>query len=277
MRLAALVTMFVVVCLAPASALRLTQPKMVPCSNWSSIDGAGPLQLNGTASLGGGAIKLTSSAYTQVGSAFRKAPVDVTAWETSFSFRLQGPGENADGITLCIHNDPKGALALGSAGGFLGYGVCETWDTPGITNSIAIEFDDYFNEGFNDLPGDHVGIDTDGSIVSKVAVPSPFPLDSDTINVTVTYYSEILTVYMSAGDPKSRNLAWPRLREPILSYQVDIPAIVGSDTAYIGFTGATATFFQASEIVSWTFANPMRWEGPPRAGDATLWDDRQAL
>lgn len=266
--------MLVATCLAPASALRVALPKAVPSSSWSTIDGAGPLQVNGNASLGGGAIRLTASTYTQVGSMFRQAPVDVRAWETSFSFRLQGPGENADGITLCIHNDPKGALALGSAGGFLGYGVCEYWETPGIAKSIAIEFDNYFNEGFNDLPGDHVAIDTDGSIVSKVAVPSPVPLDSDTINVTVTYYNKILTVYMSFEDPNSRDFGRLRPREPILSYQVDIPAIVGSDTAYIGFTGATATFFQAQDITSWTFANPMRFEGPPYAGDATLWNDR---
>lgn len=267
--------MLVAMCLTTASALRLMPPKAVPGSNWSTIGDAGPLQLNGSASLGGGAIKLTSNSQNQVGSAFRKVPVDVTAWETTFSFRLQGtPGETADGITFCIQNDERGPKALGSAGGYLGYGIGEYWETPGISKSVAIKFDDYHNSEFGDLSDDHIGVSTNGDIRSHVMVPAPFALDSGTVTVRITYYEQMLTVYVSNESDLQFGIGTGLAMKPVLRYHIDISAVLGSEIGYIGFTGATAWFFQSSEILSWTFAKPMRWEGPPCAGDATVWDDR---
>lgn len=231
------------------SCLAAPEAGPLPSGAWNTIEGAGPLQLNGNASLGGGAIRLTASAYAQNSSVFRKNPVDVTSFETSFAFRISGPTDRADGITLCVQNDPRGASAMGSAGGYLGYGASKSWDTPGIVKSLAVEFDDYFNTGFNDLPTDHIGIDTDGVIVSSVAAASPFSLEGEVINVKVTYSEKILTVYLSRGE---KNPA-----QPVLSYRVDILAMLGSDMGYIGFTGATASYFQTSDVIGWTFLNPV--------------------
>lgn len=244
-----------------------TQTEAKGISAWNNIEDAGPLETNGNASFIGSTLRLTDDVTSQVGSIFRRDPVNVTAFETTFSFRLTGSGDHADGITLCIQNDERGALALGSAGGFLGYGVCESWNTPGITKSIAIEFDNYFNEEFKDMSEDHVGVNSNGSVVSMVAGSSPFPLANRQINVKITYDGKVLNVYMSAGEgfrsQKARYL--PPLKY-VMGGTVDIPAAVGGDTAYIGFTGATATSMQASDILDWTFSNPMVTQKKSRLG-----------
>lgn len=238
----------------PASAAERT---WILGRDWITIHEAASMQFNGHASLQDGAIRLTSSTYSQNGSAFWKTPIDARAWETAFSFRLQSSGgETADGITFCIQNDKRGPLSLGSAGGYLGYAVSEPWNTPGISKSVAIEFDDYYNAEFSDVQEDHVGIDINGSIVSKLQAPSPVPLNAETVRVRITYRDQVLTVSMWT-DPSDRTFGVTNEPSVVLKYSVDIPAILGSNTGYIGFTGATATFFQTSEITSWTFANPL--------------------
>jgi len=37
-------------------------------------------------------------------------------------------------------------------------------------------------------------------------------------------------------------------------YEIDIPGTIGSDTAFVGFTGATGGFIGNQCIESWTYA-----------------------
>jgi hypothetical protein len=39
------------------------------------------------------------------------------------------------------------------------------------------------------------------------------------------------------------------------SWAVDIPAVVGGNTAYVGFTGGTGGLTATQEILSWAFSN----------------------
>jgi len=254
MRLTTIVCTLVLIAVTIGYSATRLRPTWSYSSHWTNFSEAGPLQLNGNASFYREGVRLTDNAYSQVGSLFRKAPIDARDWETSFSFQLQGPFEHADGITLCIQNDRRGALALGSAGGYLGYGRSDAWETPGIPKSFALEFDNYYNPEFKDLRVDHIGIDTDASVVSNVAVASPVSLSGRLVNVKVTYYDKVLEVYIAADGQNPE--------KPFLSYPIDIPAIIGSEIGYIGFTGATATYVQTSDVTRWTFANPKRVDAP---------------
>jgi Bacterial lectin len=59
----------------------------------------------------------------------------------------------ADGIVFLIQSDPRGASALGEAGGALGFA--------GISPSLGLEFDIYQNPG--DPAANHIGIIVDGN------------------------------------------------------------------------------------------------------------------
>lgn len=230
-------------CAASCPALSL-EPCSTPVGSVAGVPG--PLTLNGSARFVEGIVRLTDNAVSQNGSVFTSKPVDVSRFDTTFSFRLHGSEEHADGITFCIHNDSKGASALGSLGGYLGYGVSEWWDTPGISRSVAVEFDDYYNDTFSDLPTDHVGIDVLGSVVSKTQVATPVPLVGDVVNARVVYAGGMLSVYAWTGDYQ------PNV--PFLQYEVDIPSVLGSHTGHVGFTSATATYAQYTDVPSWVFA-----------------------
>lgn len=225
---------------------------------------APPLRFNGRAGVmpETSALRLTSNGISQAGSVFTPEPLYIGCFDTTFSFMLHGSEEHADGLTFCIQNDPKGFSALGSLGGYLGYGTSDFWDTAGISRSVAVEFDDYYNDEFRDLPTDHIGIDIQGSVVSKAQAATPVPIVGESVKARVTYDGTMLSVFVWSGDQQPA--------APFLSYAVDIPAIVGSSQAYVGFTGATATYFQFTDVTSWRFGarELVPWRAPVAVGDA---------
>ena len=128
----------------------------------------------------------------------------------------------ADGFTFTIQgNNPN---ALGFGGGDLGYG--------GIGNSVAIKFDYYNNAGEGT---DSTGLYTDGAHPMVPAIDlsgTGVNISSgDVMNVTMSYNGSTLNVTIAdtfTGASASQ------------SYAVNIPAVVGSAKAYVGFTGGTA-------------------------------------
>lgn len=204
-------------------------------------------QLNGSAKYIDGAVRLTDNVVSESGSMFAGTPVSISHFDTTFSFRMYGSDQNADGLTFCIQSDPNETRALGSVGGYLGYGVCEAWNTPGIARSVAIEFDDFCNELFKDLPNDHVGIDVNGSVISETQEASPVPLTIDVVKARVLYTRGYLNVYVWSGKTQPR--------KPLLRYQIDIPFTLRSSTGFVGFTAATAMNYQYTDVLYWAFNN----------------------
>ena len=88
-------------------------------------------------------------------------------FDTTFKFRVANPSlrcdtmddaftkcrsRGADGFAFVLQNDAR--QALGGAGAELGYG--------GITNSLAVEFDTYFNPELLEPYENHVSVHTRG-------------------------------------------------------------------------------------------------------------------
>jgi hypothetical protein len=204
------------------------------------------------------AARLTDGGFNQAGSIFSNNRVDVTNFATTFSFQLT-PGTNptADGFTFTIQgNNPA---ALGPAGGGLGYGPDRpdpTHMNKGIRNSVAVKFDLYSNagEGVNST-----GIFTDGRspTVREPGLDDSFPdisLDlsgsgidlhsQHVFSVTLTYDGTMLTETITDTATKAMFSH---------SYAVDIASLVGSNVAYVGFTGGTGDLTAIQDIQTWTY------------------------
>jgi Legume lectin domain/FG-GAP-like repeat/Bacterial Ig-like domain (group 3) len=197
----------------------------------------GPMQFNGSTTLDGSRLSLTSGVQYQAGSAFYATPIGVQSFTTNFTFRLSNAV--ADGFTFTIQNVRPGAL--GGSGGRLGYA--------GIGKSVAIKFDLYNNRGEGP---DSTGLYIDGAAPNVPAINlanTGIHLHSgDPMSVHISYnigYNGgelILTI-----TDQVTNAVWSN------SFAVDIPATVGGNTAYVGFTGATGDDTSTQAITSWTY------------------------
>jgi hypothetical protein len=190
------------------------------------------LKLNGTASLNGAALQLTSGGTFQAGSAFYSTPVNVQAFATDFAFQLTDPA--ADGFTFAIQN--SGPTALGLPDDALGYA--------GIAKSIAVKFDLYNNAG--------EGPDSTGLYLNGVTPTVPaINLSSTGIN----FHSGDIILAQITYDGASLRLTLTdtvTLATSSHSFPVDIPGTVGN-TAYVGFTGGTGAKTSTQQVLSWTY------------------------
>lgn len=121
--------------------------------NFASTNG---LNLVGSASQFGAVLRLTPAIRSQAGAAWFTTPQDfLGGFDTTFSFNISGASSPpADGLAFVIQNSHAGISALGINGGGIGFS--------GISNSLAVEFDTFFNSGFHDPSVPHVSVMTRG-------------------------------------------------------------------------------------------------------------------
>jgi Bacterial lectin/Legume lectin domain/Chitobiase/beta-hexosaminidase C-terminal domain len=198
----------------------------------------GIIQFNGSTDLDDYRLQLTNGGTNEAGSAFYATPVNIQQFTTNFTFQLSNP--SADGITFTIQNNS--ATSVGGPGGQLGYGS--------IPNSVAIKFDLYNNAGEG---SDSTGLYTNGAIPTVPTInlsTTGINLHSgDYFNVTLTYDGSNLTLTITDAITFA---TWSHV------FVVNIPAIVGSNTAYVGFTGGTGGQTSSQKLTSWTYV-----PGPP--------------
>jgi hypothetical protein len=203
------------------------------------------LQLNGSTIVSSSHfLQITDAGQSEGGSAFWTTPVNVQAFTSNFTFQLSSAV--ADGFTFTIQN--AGPTALGGIGGGLGYGPNPATGTPaGILKSVAIKFDIYSNSGEGN---DSTGVFTNGAVPTTPAVAltsSGILLSSgDTISAQLVYNGTTLTLNLT--DTVTNNTFSQ-------SFTVNIPSIVGANTAYVGFTGGTGGSTAIQNIKTWTFTS----------------------
>jgi hypothetical protein len=201
--------------------------------NWSSqgttFSSAWPgnnvLQLTGT------------SAGNEVNSAFYTAPLYIGAFRASFNYQASGL---ANGSTFCVQNDPRGAAALGGPGGQLGLGIPST-----ITPSFEFEFNFFTGNG---VGGVGIAFAANGAIV-QVQSTSPLVINSgDYINTVITYQNGVVTASLTDTNASTQFT---------ISTNVNIPSVLGTNAAYIGFTGSegTGTSVSVQQISDFTFVS----------------------
>jgi hypothetical protein len=195
----------------------------------------GIMILNGSPDLDDSRLQMTNGATNEAGSAWYYQPVNIQAFTTTFSFQLSNPAGN--GITFAIQGN--NTSSLGAAGSGLGY--------QGIANSIAVKFDfsTSVGEGQNST-----GLYTDGAAPTVPAIDlstTGINLHSDDpMTVQLAYNGSILSMIISdLVTGASYSTSWP----------VNIPAIIGGNTAYAGFTGGAGTLSSSQKILTWVLNN----------------------
>ncbi|MBV8675454.1 MAG: chitobiase/beta-hexosaminidase C-terminal domain-containing protein [Acidobacteriaceae bacterium] len=190
--------------------------------------------LNGSSRLDDSRLQLTDGGTYQIGTAWFATPVNVQSFTTNFTFQLSNPA--ADGITFTIQG--KGTSAMGGDGSNLGYA--------GIPTSVAVKFDLYndAHEGQNST-----GLYVNGARPTIPAIdlsPSGINLHSDDVmSVQLTY--DGATLAMTMTDIVT-------LATFSTSFPINIPATVGGNTAYVGFTGSTFVLTSSQKILTWSYA-----------------------
>src|SRR5262245_1307370 len=209
-------------------------PRDLPALDFSAgFSGATGLTANGSAGVVGSVARLTSGGTNQAGSLFSTNAVGVEGFATMFDFQLTSAA--ADGFAFVIQG--AGNAALGTAGGGLGY--------QGIGTSVDIKFDlqDNAGEGNNST-----GLFTNGEPPTVGAVdltPSGINLHSGHVfRVSMAYVGLSLSVTI-------RDLTTGASAEQ--AYTVNIPALVGGNTAYVGFTAGTGTLTAVQDVLNWTY------------------------
>jgi hypothetical protein len=196
--------------------------------------GATGLQLNGTSAISGSRLRLTDGGKFESASAFFETPVNVQSFVTNFTFQLIDP--NADGFTFTLQNKSPGAL--GGFGGALGYAP--------IGASVAIKFDLHNNAGEGD--------NSTGLYLSGTEPTYPGNIDLTGTGIDL-HSGHIFNGYLSYDGTNliltindlQTQAAFTRF------FPINIPSVVGGNTAYAGFTAGTGAETATQEILSWGY------------------------
>ncbi|QDU76821.1 hypothetical protein Pan97_38780 [Bremerella volcania] len=213
---------------------------------------SGGLVLNGStttvATTDGDVLRLTPALSGRNGSAFSESQVNASDFSTAFTFRITSPGGDifdcntttgADGFVFVVQSVSS---SIGGIGSGIGY--------EGIVDSVGVEFDTWCNAANWDPSSNHIGIVTEGSVnhgssAEFTAVVTPDFDDGNLWYAWVDYDGETLEV--------RANQTGERPAEALLTRDLDVPAIIENNTAYVGFTSATGAAWGNHDIISWQY------------------------
>src|SRR5262249_11636973 len=188
------------------------------------------------------------------GSSFSNTRITTAKFTTTFQLRLhEGTQPNyADGVTFVIQANAPTALGQGLGG--LGY--------QGIGHSVAVKFSTFQHAG--DPSSSSTGLVLNGANPAGGIDTTPsgvLPNSQDQKDGTPAY--DGVTLSETIPDvPKNRTFTTSFAN-------VNIPALIGSDTAYVGFTGATGSgtveggYWQIQDVVNWKFTSQAPLPGAP--------------
>ncbi|HEV7925622.1 MAG TPA: hypothetical protein VGR14_09710 [Verrucomicrobiae bacterium] len=225
---------------ATSKATLVVEPLNFAMSNLWTTTNYGPRP-----SFSGNTLTLTDGNGADFASAFGNLPVNITAFKASWTYQqtATGSGGPGDGIAFVVQNCTAGASALSY--GELGYingGFLEPGLVNGINYSVAVEFglftgSIYIPEQTNSAPGIGFGSNAVAFGYAGSGYGGPYSptgavdlTNGDPIQVTVAYAEGNMNVALTdavAATSFTTNFA------------VNIPAIVLSNTAYVGFTASS--------------------------------------
>lgn len=263
MKTRCLVTWCLTLAIAGTAAARAQQtvnfPNFCNVSSFTLNGDAGALNPNPECVL-----RLTN-ALSQSSSAWLTNTFSLAAdasFSTLFSFRMTNPqgigdtdGQGADGIVFAVQTAGNN---VGGGGQGIGYG--------GISPSVGIEFDTFQN--FGEINGNHVGIDLNGVVDGGSAVVAPVTPRLNDGNVWYAWVD-----YNGVTDLLEVRLAQALSRpaSPIVSLTVNLPVVLGTTNAFLGFTSGTGSGGNNHEILTWQFVGAFQpFPGGPAVNVPTL-------
>jgi hypothetical protein len=206
--------------------------------------------------VGGGAIELAGNHVHDAGAVWYGTKQNVAAFTTDFTFTITS---NGYGECFVIQNDPRGLDTWADSNGLGYFAYALNPAGTSIQKSIAIAFNATPNvsSGSESYTGPHpsmTGLYLDGGVLMdngimpvQDLIPQGINLQSgDLMSAHLVYDGTILSMTLTDTVTKAQAyFQWP----------VDIPAVVGGDTAYIGVTGGTINPVPLL-LNSWTW-----WQG----------------
>jgi hypothetical protein len=157
----------------------------------------------------------------------------VSVFNTSFTFQLLSPA--GDGFTFAIEG--KGGTAIGTGGLGLGYA--------GISSSAAVAYSLFNDAGTANATGFFSNGSQPSAATSTDLTSTSLNLHSgDQMTATLSYNGTTLTATLTDD---VRNISETQ------TYTTDIPALIGTNQAYVGFTAATGSNTAVQKIKQWTF------------------------
>ncbi len=188
-----------------------------------------------TPTITSGTLQMTSAAGTEYTSAWYNTPVNlISGFTAQFTYQETGTSP-ANGLTFTFQNAGTSALSTNDGGSGLGYS--------GIATSAALELSIY--------SGDGVGISagSNGTITTKSST-SPVNLASqDPILITVTGSSGSANLAVTLKDTTTS-----ATYSTTLTLSNTLAALLGSNSAYAGFTAATGAVYAAQSVSGFSLA-----------------------
>jgi hypothetical protein len=253
-------TLRIRVLMAVSIALMVLGLLSPPAANSQVIDypngfasSTGQIWLENGAVLSGSLIQLTSNTGSTANNAWYQTPVNLEAFTTTFTFAETCPPDcgNGFGFMILSVNNPSvsGYTYSGGGGGNLSWSSgCPASCAP--INSILVKFDLY-DAAANKTGANLTGFYTGGEYPQ---LPNPqYDMSGSGINMesgdlmrcTLSYNGTMLTE--SVTDTVTGATYTNR-------YAANIPALVGGNTAYVGFGGSTGAATVLQNLTSWTYA-----------------------
>nr|CCA16940.1 conserved hypothetical protein [Albugo laibachii Nc14] len=246
-------------------------------------------------------LRLTGSKPHQLSSVWYAEPVPIfQGFETGFRFQITDQSKRCiearskrndlhlyqscsvhggDGFAFVLHGNGNGSGALGHKSesvtgrqSYLGF--------EGLENSLAVEFDTWYNPEFGDMFYDHITIYSKGleanSMLEDARLSSSVLHDlGDGLihSVKIRYYPEVKLEYLPFMSPSSAATAFMKdLSEkrrigtlaifvdsghesdtPLIAIPINLATAlkVPKDLAYMGFTSSTGQAWQKHDILDW--------------------------
>jgi hypothetical protein len=207
--------------------------------NWTINQSAGYF-VYATPTFGGNLVTLTDGNGSEAESIFFNSPQYIGAFKAAFTYQASG-NRAADGASFCIQNDPRGPAASGGGGGGLG--------VSGITPSIELEFNLF--TGNSQIIGYTVltnGLTGASAANGNYHAPGTVNIaGGDPINVTMNYAHGRMALTFAdavAHTSFSTNLMIG-----------DLTQLLGTNTAWFGFTGADGGSTSVQTISNFSFVS----------------------
>jgi hypothetical protein len=198
---------------------------------------------------GGATLQLTDGNAIEAASWFANSQVSIDAFTASFDYQATPQGGNlADGFAFILQDSGAGLYALGGRGSSLGYGPDTGGGGTAISPSAAIELNLYTAPG-DTAPGSHIpgtNFAENGDTGSYYSTGNVDFWDTgDTVQVVLSYDGSTLTEALTdlvTGATYSTNYD-----------NIDLAQILGSDTAYVGFSAGTGGGASAQTVSNFTY------------------------
>jgi hypothetical protein len=241
-----------------------------PIFSYPNFSGSPSVHPSGNVAISDSQVHLTDGTSHNGGGLWYDTVRNIQSFTTTFTFQL--PGIDGYGMLFVIQNANSttnpgyaGLLAGGNSANGMGYGGGGGVSQPALGNSVGIKFD---ATPFNQTswyvappPLSSTGLYVDGGPAIGANGPNSgfgpevdlhrFNISvgsGDVMQAIITYDGSILTMVLTdTSTGATTRLSWP----------VDIPAVVGANTAYIGFTGSTpmsSSSATVTKVLSWAFS-----------------------